>query len=961
MQKVDEFKKTSQSGKALQPVANSISEGGVHFATSNGVFTLCGSRERVPPQAIPERNSLHFSTNTDLTPHLPEFNWIDLSTHPFLLLIPRWNVFKGSLFGCLDYRDGHFPYYRDGRDFRLARNVVHEWENLEHALKVLVTAMLEVGPVDKVFMSSRFSLWPFPASYGFKKPHSSVQGLQKAAASSRDSFLPLIAAGTLGLLWCKHREQTQKKYGWRERLQNTRQIHPEWFSAFERSYANDPRVLRAGGVVEADHPNAPAILELCSQLYVPVCLHWGPIGKPSLETRSTYIERYNLIDKQDTWGLHRGSGYDFPNVEQYWKLYRATTGAPLPADLVDTFLPDPTPPPQRAVYQSIFNDPDNDSPMVERGSGQLDGELWEDFFNRRNERNKQRIANASPGDQQKWLDREKAASRFDIPGRHGASVYYWDLRSGFRVRALLTRGLQRRYWALYSRNQKKYDPVADAWDLCTEFGDPDPDSDDDEDDPMDSGDEMPMPMMDLPAAVVDKAGGTDREDREMEEVPAVIVDKAGDTDREAEEGEMEEGEVGESAAPAINSAAALSAVTSHGDEDRTGQPPENEPERTVMRMDDIAYERYGFDPANAAEDSTAQESVNNVRQLLGNGRWLNVPANADFAESEPPRIMPKLRRFFYLLSKMPTQSPNLPGCDISEDSSYIWDIRNWVIQVTPITVDGGVQYVVRRRGQDISSQEMLLLLQDPVSVLQIVRCHWGPSLEVIADWLVSFGIPFHTLIPGPIAKKSPPAPKPAPRPYLGYRKSGYRPDANDFRAYERERDRFLRSNRGRAAILAGGLLSRLAMNTVQREDVVYGPDPDLVSKQGRCFWEYGGKGYWDDFLTSDEADLICGMYMVEKGPSHSSADEASHMSWWPRQSHFTIGGLNLGFWSYDCEKWFRNRSRECTSREDPLMSATQWRKAVSFTHSIPKTMEKNRVLAATFLSMFMDQDKSNSL
>jgi hypothetical protein len=57
----------------------------------------------------------------------------------------------------------------------------------------------------------------------------------------------------------------------------------------------------------------------------------------------------------------------------------------------------------------------------------------------------------------------------------------------------------------------------------------------------------------------------------------------------------------------------------------------------------------------------------------------------------------------------------------------------------------------------------------------------------------------------------------------------------------------------------------MATTTVSEENVIFGGDPERLQRQGRCFWEHEGAGYWDDFLTPVEVDLLCGVYMVERG------------------------------------------------------------------------------------------------
>ncbi|KAF9254867.1 hypothetical protein L218DRAFT_1009201 [Marasmius fiardii PR-910] len=686
----------------------------LHFAVKKDLYTLISKVGYLPPR-IPADNALHFSSKNDLTPHLHEFNWIDTSTHPFLPLVPQWNVFRGPLFGCLDYRDGHFPYYQDGKIWRLAQEVVRKWDNLEYYLKMLVLAMLETAQADDSVMTSQFSLWSLPASYHYKKRHNSLQDLQKAAASSRDAFLPLIAAGTLGYRWCMHRERTRNDIGWRARLQNRYNIHPQWFDDFASSEANSPDVLRAGGIIDTRARNAPVLMQLYVGLNIPICLYWGEIGNSALGHKGTQkLPRLYLPMKRagDDDQYHDVSRF-FPEQEHYWGFYRAEIGEPA------------------AGHDSRGN---RLSPPLDHQPGRLLLRF-------------------------KYEQCTKAATWTPI------TIHPW-------LNNILDNEME-------SRGKIFSSEVKNEWDICSEFGDPSGDSDfggDDFDDDCNHLDQSYLLAEGAPAPV--ETGVDEMEGREME-------------DGEMEDGEMEDEGAMDVSALVGNSGEALRVITSRGIEKNANETLEERKNR--IWMDEVGYERYGFNSEDVEEHGN-QEPIDNTRMLLGNGRWQGNRYNAEFFEPDPKG---KLRRFFYLLSRISISSttiPNLPGCDITNEESYIHDANNWEIRVVPTKIESDDWYVVANRNRPLANQKMVLLVKDPVSVLQIVRCRWGPELSDIASQFVVLGIPFQTLIPGPLPNKPSQTQKAPPKPYLGHRKSDYKPDINDFRAYEQERDRFLTSS-----------------------------------------------------------------------------------------------------------------------------------------------------------------------
>jgi hypothetical protein len=67
-------------------------------------------------------------------------------------------------------------------------------------------------------------------------------------------------------------------------------------------------------------------------------------------------------------------------------------------------------------------------------------------------------------------------------------------------------------------------------------------------------------------------------------------------------------------------------------------------------------------------------------------------------------------------------------------------------------------------------------------------------------------------------------------------------------------------------LLAGGLISRLARDVVNFDDVCYGPSDEFYL-HGFCLTDgkHSSFALWDDCLTQDEQDMICGVYKVDTG------------------------------------------------------------------------------------------------
>ncbi|KAJ7737193.1 hypothetical protein B0H14DRAFT_2408202 [Mycena olivaceomarginata] len=100
---------------------------------------------------------------------------------------------------------------------------------------------------------------------------------------------------------------------------------------------------------------------------------------------------------------------------------------------------------------------------------------------------------------------------------------------------------------------------------------------------------------------------------------------------------------------------------------------------------------------------------------------------------------------------------------------------------------------------------------------------------------------------------------------LGYRSQGCRPDRWDYAVYVGNHDRFLMTTQGHAALCYGGVVRRIVRAVLLLEDALLGPS-DNVTEHGICFRNlWSNELYWDDELSTEELDLICGIYHIATG------------------------------------------------------------------------------------------------
>ncbi|KAJ8078386.1 hypothetical protein PM082_000593 [Marasmius tenuissimus] len=968
--------------------------------------------------------------------------WFD-PDRPYLALLPRHEILINThpAFQCLCVQRNRFPLAKLSRGrFQLDRQTAGHWDILERWLKNMFYQLKQIANEGFPTVSKSFSLWTFPAAYGYLGFVGTRKDALQMASRARDAFFPLIAACTFFIVCCQQRKKRDNRFRWhldltsdiaRRHGSTVEETHRSWIHALLNSFAGDEMVERVGAIFDIQDPNTIHFIRLFWDLNMPVIINWGDIDEP-VTCCSANDVLYPFRPKPDIIKRLKSAQMEYqPPQPQHPKVPSSSTHV-LPEKVTPTDV--------STIIKNI--------PLMPM-SGQLPGETMNDFFRRRGARQLEQAKTESQKHRQARLQREKLAENPQRPGKRGARLWEWlkerygdGEKDFFRVRTQATRKESDDVWMSYGRDQRVYNSWDDCWDLCSDLGDGPPldehELDMDEDVEM-GGSGVPESTIPQetphlvehdtsPTNVPDpntgsKAPNLDEMERnpesttlqdnaveqddcaigipesitgsnvlnldEMErdpestipqEPPHPVKHDTSPTDvpdpntgsnlpnldeMELEEGELEDGEIKEavlpcSGAPSIsvtanNSLASFTPPTITRDQLAQYILATENMEAAKINfkysLADVAYARYGFmDNISTAYPDPMLPS--HTLEALGNGRWPESPFADRFIEEPLSSITSeRLRSLFGRLLKRHT-SPT-PCLDVFLSDSSLSSVSFQPFRIVCRQIDGKFSY-------HLSGREAFdLLIHDPLTVLQIIRLNWGPSLLDIAIKLVQNGICFHPVIPGPPAPAS--ATKAAPsracrssgEPVLGFRPKNHRLDVNDFRMYVWARNGFLRSSRGPITLSAGRILARIGREVLNGEGAIHVPDPSTVYSRGQCFFEAEGVGYWGDVLTEAEIELVCGTYYYATDREVCWADErflSSHRSWFPLPGAFNHGSLNIGFWSKDSEKWYLFRVDECL-RESQIKtrSATDWRRAMQFNHKVPQALKTIRSIAHDFL------------
>jgi hypothetical protein len=216
------------------------------------------------------------------------------------------------------------------------------------------------------------------------------------------------------------------------------------------------------------------------------------------------------------------------------------------------------------------------------------------------------------------------------------------------------------------------------------------------------------------------------------------------------------------------------------------------------------------------------------------------------------------------------------------------------------------------------------------------------NIHTVARTLINSGIPFRTLRPLNRAAGVncwPLIDFPIPIWFPDYKFT-----THDYAVYLRDRESLLLQPKGRTALLQGGIVWRLALDTVGMEVALEGPSSSVTDYRLGISFNSGdlesGIRYWDDELTKDELIMLCGGYRFYTGMSYyyfclkgrtsciaGQASQIAYKSWWPLQSTWNdvSTGNNWGRWTEWNEDWYQERHAVIQAGTAEPHNASKWR------------------------------------
>ncbi|KAL0572374.1 hypothetical protein V5O48_009589 [Marasmius crinis-equi] len=823
---------------------------------------------------------------------ISEPGWITAEL-PYLGFVPANNPFTTDWLRPLRYNFRTVPVERQLENkFHLAENVVKEWDSLERNFRALLTSSMASCNCS---LPPPFRLWSYPSQYGYKRAHSSEFVARRQTIASRDAFLPLMAALSFFVHMSLVNEAENKlqeevpitTHQLHQFMKNIRHDSDTWLSHVISTFLGGPFV---GGYVDIKEAGILRWLKLFHGAKLPVCLSWGPCREYSQHNVPSFLRHIRPSNEQIRGLLHDTQ-------------FSCDADAPPPFDSLHSEAEF-----DHTSTQSILSC----LPAVEAGSGQRPHEHISDFFHRRHETNSGIESSESDLQRATRITRQKEAGSGVPPGPHYARVFYWELRSGSRVRTAVWRKKEVYdwYWSAYSSLQRRYDSFHDEWDVCTEFA------------PEDQSVDHTEVTLDLYA----------------DEESAVAVGYTPDDYMHRMHGPLQ---------PVSSS---------------------HPPKQFDASVEDIAYHRFGFVPASIPESKTCGNppiSWDSVLGMLGLSK-ATTPVRVD-GQGTPQRLS------FFLDELLSAEQFRgvASGLDLVDPSQSI--NQPWPFTIHFRLIDGGMY--IFSCDQWARAQ---VAVKSSVAVLDLVRRRLTTNHAMI-EILVEEGVSFRTLACERFDESekglhTPPSRSGANlqrrnivslvnaessfasgcRAKLGFRSHGYRFTLEDYFSYAEMRDKFLSSPRGRAAIMFGGIVSRLAQGIVTMRDVVEGPtqESQLAYERGDYFVDEGNNHvfYYDDTLTEDEINLICGVYEVATGsPLPNGTLQTSEVSWFPKPGAWKKSGLNCGYWSHDAEAWFQRRLDHIATGESKLFTSAVWKSMIKFDTKTRRMYEKAEKLAAQYL------------
>jgi hypothetical protein len=840
----------------------------------------------------------------------------------YLAFRPRYVRNTGDLFARLNLNRAALAQQISpvpGLKFMLSATVIERWARLEDALLDVCTTLLNAVRIPSVEYPN------LPWHCGYRDGHRSRDIALRCAVRARDAFVELSALVSFSI--SLHMTPGSGPTSAFKLVQEKSPYKPTraWFDLLLDSYVcNFNANFRVGGFINAYNTHWINYVENFTRVEVPIWIHWGHLHR-TLNPVNAAAKKYLPDESQIQLAKSRAEAtLTFTMPTTHYNPIPSYSGNRYPPATTSAFSFPATshsnnddPMGMASPQWQMPNSPVRDSPLSpspcppspleepflssEEAAARKETALaaLEEHF-RRHERNREiLLANEEPPNKQQresWEQHARTAMLYTSK----SPVYEWrELPNGTYERVKLTSAEVQDIWENYTRNQRRYVGHINTWELCPQ---------------------LPSFSAEFP--------------QETEPFSDDETDYPGDDER-----------------PSLNlqSAPPPRAAT---DEFYTEDVRQLAPMHTVNgifngaveRFDDFAnfikyrfgYDIYSLDTYSdkiVPSSKAYQADLNKALVAIGFAKMPVVqPDVASHIEMTVVNLV-------HTLSNNMWRFDDLPAAFDYTGNNLSVSLWSETLQIIHSHRTEHTQYIICKQGY-VDKCPWGILVADASTVLLIFRHRW-PTVSVIARNLIALGVPFHTVVAADATRIDRPI---EPVRGLGTRPNGYKPTADDYKEYvRRRRDLLFTGAKGRAALMYGGLVARIARDVLEGHTVLEGPSDDAVTVgQHQRFYLY------DDLLTENDTNIICGVYYVDvESPTSKQVSATanfingtkSHLSFWPKDTTWssTVPFRKAG-WSEMAEMFYQSRKARIEQTFE-VLSASKWRTALRFQNTLTKEVE----------------------
>lgn len=245
---------------------------------------------------------------------------------------------------------------------------------------------------------------------------------------------------------------------------------------------------------------------------------------------------------------------------------------------------------------------------------------------------------------------------------------------------------------------------------------------------------------------------------------------------------------------------------------------------------------------------------------------------ASIALGYPLDIVPQEDRepFTLFFNHISTDSSLVPeecwDLNRSSDSLLLRTLPHLRLRKVRSTSSDILYYIIEPRQRTNLSPNWMLVLDDPVTVVQLFRTQHESTIYDIVRYLFWHGMIFSTCIPQSdlppvLPLRSPPTLTKYPKDHVI--------EASEYHCYHDRLCKFFTEPHSRAAFGMGGIIWRLACAAINDRNCVEnallsGPSNE-VSTHHTTLSSIDGEKLYDDSLTIQEQDFVCGVYKIATG------------------------------------------------------------------------------------------------